>query len=184
MRKFLIFSVLLVCINLNASAQKFGVVDTELILKKLPEFRDVQKEIDKISIEEQIKIEKMFASLDSLNHSYQRDEILMTEEMKVKRKKEIDKNHQEIKAYQRKIFGFEGLIFLKRQELIKPIQNKVFQAVEKVAKEHKLQFVFDKAADLSLIYSSPVHDYTDYVLEELEKGDPTDTIDNKRTKIK
>lgn len=184
MKKLLIFSALFLCISFSSTAQKFGVVDTDKILNKLQEYRDVQQKIDKISIEEQIKIEKMFATLDSLNHSYQRDEILMTEEMKVKRKKEIDKKHKDIKAYQRKIFGFEGLIFLKRQELIKPVQNKVFQAVEKVAKEHKLQFVFDKAADLTLIYSSPVHDYTDYVLEELEKGDPTDTIDNKRTKIK
>ena len=184
MKKFFIFSTVFFFLSLVSNAQKFGVVDTEEVLNKLDDYQKVQKEIDKIAIEEQVKIEKLFSQLDSLNHSYQRDEILMTEEMKVKRTTEINAKHKSIKAYQRKIFGFEGLIFLKRQELIKPVQIKVFDAVKKVAKKHKLQFVFDKAADLTLIYSSPVHDYTDYVLEELDEGDPTDTIDNKRTKIK
>ncbi len=182
--KYLIIFTSLLFFSLVASAQKFGVVDTEKILSEMKEYKTVQEEIDKISIEEQKKIEKMYGELDSLNHTYQREEILLTEEMKTKRRAEINKKHKQIKTYQRKIFGFEGLIFLKRQELIAPVQNKVFTAVEKVAKKHKLQFVFDKSGDLSLIYANPVHDYTDYVLEELDLGDPTDTSDNKRTKVK
>ena len=184
MKKLFIFLFVFLFLYNFSNGQKFGVVDSELVLNMLDDYKKVQKEIDKIAIKEQIKIEKLFSQLDSLNHSYQRDEILMTEEMKIKRKNEINSKHKSIKTYQRKIFGFEGLIFLKRQELIKPVQIQVFDAVKKVAKKHKLQFVFDKAADLTLIYSSPVHDYTDYVLEELKEGDPTDTIDNKRTKIK
>ena len=102
--------------------------------------------------------------------------------MKEKRLEEIEVEEKKIKEYQKKIFGFEGLIFLKRQELIEPIQDKVYEVVKKVAKAHKLQIIFDKAGDLTMIYASPVHDYTDYVLESLNLGDKLDTVDNPRHK--
>ena len=72
------------------------------------------------------------------------------------------------------------LIFLKRQELIKPIQDKVYQAIEKVAKKKQLQIVFDKSSELIMVYTDPKHDYTDYVLDELGLGDKKDVIDNKK----
>ena len=78
------------------------------------------------------------------------------------------------------IFGFEGLIFLKKQELVKPVQDKVFEAIEKVAKSKQLQIIFDKSSDLVILYSDLKHDYSDYVLEELGLGDPKDTVDNKK----
>lgn len=173
----LVFGLIL---GLQVFAQKFGFIDTEYILKKVPEYKDAQKEIDKISIEEQKKIEKMYSSLDSMYNAYRREEILLTEEMKNKRQGQIVEREKEIKEYQKKIFGFEGRIFLKRQELIKPVQDKVFTAVEKVAKVHNLQIVFDKASDVNMIYANPTHDYSDYVLEELDLGDPNDKIDNER----
>lgn len=177
-------TTLLLLFAVTAFTQKFGYVDTEFILTKVPEYKQAQAEIDKVSVMEQKKIEQMYLSLDSMYQSYRRDEVLLTEEMKQKRQNAIMEREKEVKAYQKKIFGFEGRIFLKRQELIKPIQDKVFEAVEKVAKKYKLQVVFDKAGDLTMIYTNPVHDYTDYVLEELKLGDDVDTVDNERFKEK
>lgn len=181
MKKTFFVVLLLLCAN-ALFAQKFGYVDTEYILKKVPEYAEAQKEIDRLSVEYQKEIEKMYIERDSLYNAYKREEILLTEEMKEKRLEEIEAKEKQIKEFQRKIFGFNGLIFLKRQELIEPIQDKVYEAVKKVAKAYKLQIVFDKAGDLTMIYASPVHDYTDYVLEELELGDKLDTIDNPRHK--
>jgi outer membrane protein len=107
-------------------------------------------------------------------NSLQAEEVLLTKEMRDERITAIRKRETEVKEYQKKIFGFEGLFFLKKKELVKPIQDRVFEAVEKVAKEHRLQFVFDKSGELVMIYTDPIHDYTDYVLEELGLGDPID----------
>jgi outer membrane protein len=101
----------------------------------------------------------------------------LTEAAKKKRQDEILKKEQEIKAYQNKIFGFEGQLFKKRQELTKPVQDQVFEAIERVAKKKQLAIVFDKAGDLTMLYTNPVHDYTEFVLEELglaseEKNQP------------
>ncbi len=183
MKRLIILCFALV-IGLTATAQKFGYVNTETILAKLPEYQAAQKEIDKTSIEEQKKIERKYSTLDSMYEAYAREEVLLTEEMKAKRQNAIMNYEKEVKAYQKKIFGFEGRIFLLRQDLIKPVQDKVMTAVEKVAKKHKLQVVFDKAGDLTMLYTSSIHDYTDYVLEDLEEGDPVDTVDNERFKEK
>ena len=99
--------------------------------------------------------------------TYQAEEVLLTEPMKKKRQDEILKKEQDIKAYQNKIFGFEGQLFKKRQELTKPVQDQVFEAVEKVAKKKQLAIIFDKSGDLTTLYTNPVHDYTEFVLEEL-----------------
>lgn len=174
-----IFILAFLLLTVSGYSQKFGYVDAELILKKLPEYAEAQKEIDNLAIDYQKSIEKKRVTLDSLYQVFHREEILLTEEMKRKKLTLLTKKEAEIREQQRKIFGFDGLIFLKRQELIEPIQDKVFEAVKKVSKKYKLQFVFDKSSDLSIIYASPTHDYTDFVLEELEIGDKKDTIDNK-----
>ncbi|MCP4521865.1 MAG: OmpH family outer membrane protein [Cytophagales bacterium] len=179
MKKILLFAFSL-CLFSSVFAQKFGYVDTEFILKQLPEYKEAQQEIDKLSVQYQKQIEKKYVSLDSLFNAFRQEEILLTEEMKREKQNEIMLKEKEIKEFQKKIFGYEGLIFLKRQELIKPIQDKVYDAVKKVAEREKLQVVFDKASDLVMIYANPVHDYTDYVLEELKLGDKKDIIDNKR----
>lgn len=175
-----LFLILLCSLSLFTFSQKFGYVDSEKILESIPDYKKAQQEIDKLSIQYQKEIEEEYAVLDSLYQSFRKEEILLTDDMKRKRQNAIMEKEKEIKAYQKKIFGFEGLIFLKRQELIAPIQEKVFEEVKKIAETHKLQFVFDKAGDLVMLYVNPTHDYTDLVLEELGLGDPTDTIDNNK----
>ena len=81
--------------------------------------------------------------------------------------KQFNDDLKEIKNYQQKVFGFEGLYFLKKKELIQPIQDVLFESIEKVAKKNRLQIIFDKSSEPVLLYTNPIHDYTDYVLEDL-----------------
>jgi len=142
----------------------------------MPEYKEAQKELDKLSQGWQKDIETKKQEVDKLKEDFQAEEVLLTQDMKEERLALIQEKEKELKEYQKKTFGFEGLIFLKRQELVKPVQDKLYEAVEKVAKAKRLQILFDKAGDLVMIYTNPIHDYTDYVLEELGLGDPNDTI--------
>ena len=90
------------------------------------------------------------------------------------RRQEIDRKWKEVKDFQKQIFGSDGLYFLKKKELIKPVQDRVFDSVERVAKNNRLQIVFDKSGELTMIYTDPIHDYTDYVLEDLGIGENTE----------
>ncbi|SNR77635.1 OmpH family outer membrane protein [Hymenobacter mucosus] len=150
-----------------ANAQKFGYVDSEFIMSKLPAYAQAQQELNTLSGNWQKDIESQKRDLDKLYRNYQAEEVVLTEPMKKKRQDEILKKEQDIKAYQNKIFGFEGQLFKKRQELTKPVQDQVFEAIEKVAKKKQLAIVFDKSGDLTMLYTNPVHDYTEFVLEEL-----------------
>lgn len=173
-----VFTVLAVCFlfGLNiAEAQKFGYIDSDFILSKMPEYKKAQDEIDQLSASWQKELEEMQKKVEGLYSTYQAEQVLLTEEMKQSRLDEIKKKENELKEYNKKVFGFEGLFFLKKQELIKPLQDKVFDAVEKVAKSNRLAIIFDKAGELVMIYTDPRHDYTDFVLEELGLGDSNDT---------
>jgi outer membrane protein len=158
------------------SAQKFGYIDSEFILGKMPEYQKAQGELDQLTTSWQKEIEDMGKKVESQYVQYKAEEVLLTEEMRQERMADIKKKEAEWKEYQKKIFGFDGLFFLKKKELIKPLQDKVWDAVEKVAKANRLAIVFDKAAELTMIYTDPRHDYTDFVLEELGLGDPHDKI--------
>jgi len=159
-----------------ANCQKFGYIDSDFILGKMPEYKKAQDEIDQLSSGWQKEVEDLQKKVDGLYRAYQAEQVLLTEEMKQGRLEEITKKETELKEYNKKVFGFGGLFFLKKQELIKPLQDKVFEAVEKVAKSNRLAIIFDKSGELVMIYTDPRHDYTDFVLEELGLGDPNDKV--------
>ena len=153
-----------------AQAQKFGWVDSEFIMAKMPEYAKAQQELALLSDTWQKEIEAQQKDLDKLHRNYQNEEIVLTEAMKKKRQDEILLKEQELKTYRNKQFGYEGQLFKKRQELNKPVQDKVFEAIEKVAKKKSLAVIFDKSGDLTMLYTNPAHDYTEFVLEELGLG--------------
>jgi len=159
-----------------ANCQKFGYIDSDFILGKMPEYKKAQDEIEQLSSGWQKEVEDLQKKVDGLYRAFQAEQVLLTEEMKQGRLEEINKKETELKEYNKKVFGFGGLFFLKKQELIKPLQDKVFEAVEKVAKSNRLAIIFDKSGELVMIYTDPRHDYTDFVLEELGLGDPNDKI--------
>lgn len=167
---FLIFGLTFV------KAQRFGYVDTKYVLEKMPEYKKAQDEINQLSDAWEKEIKEMARKIEAMYSSYQAEQVLLTDEMKQDRIDAIKSKEAELKEYQKKVFGFDGLFFLKKQELIKPIQDKVWDATEKVAKQNNLAILLDKSGELVMIYTDPRYDYTDFVLEELGLGDPNDKI--------
>jgi outer membrane protein len=161
-----------------AQAQKFGYVDTKFILSKMPEYKQAQQEIESLTQAWQQEIQGMRKEIETMYAELKAEEVLLTNDLKEERLNKIREKEAELKEYNRKVFGFEGLLFLKKKELIKPVQDQVFEAVEVVAKKERLQIVFDKSGELVMIYTDPIHDYTDFVLEELGLIDENDLIKN------
>lgn len=162
----LILPLFCLCFSLNA--QKFGYIDTEYLTSKMPEYQNAQAEIEKLTAKWISEVSAKNEEVSKLEKAYRAEEILLTEEMKAQRLKTIEEKAKEAKELQNKIFGFEGELFKKKQEIMKPILDEVAKAVEKVARGKKLDFLFDKSSDgLAMLYTNPIHDYTDYVMEEL-----------------
>ena len=159
-------------------AQKWGYVDSQYILEKLPEYKDAQAQIEKLAKEWESEIQKMYQKVESMEVELKAEEVLLTKEMWEERNSEIERSWKEVKEYQQSIFGFDGLYFLKKKELVKPVQDQVFESVERVAKNNRLQIVFDKSGDLVMIYTDPIHDYTDFVLEDLGLVENQSTSNN------
>lgn len=168
MKKLLfVFALLLLATTGYSQRQKFGYVDTEYILKKLPEFRSAQRQLDELSSQWQMEIDLKYTLLDRKFKEYKAEEPLLTSEQRRKREEEIVKMETEVKKFENEKFGPEGELFIKRKELIKPIQDKVFQAIQKVAKDGVFDFVFDTAGNMVLLISDPKYDLSDEVLDIL-----------------
>lgn len=159
-------------------AQRFGYIDTDYILNKMPDYKKAQEEINVLSEGWEKEILGMSKNIEGMYSALHAESVLLTDEMRKERTDAIQKKETELKEYQRKVFGFEGLFFLKKQELVKPVMDKVWDSVDKVAKKNNLAIVFDKASQLVMIYTDPRYDYTDFVLEDLGLGDPNDVIKN------
>ncbi|HET6541066.1 MAG TPA: OmpH family outer membrane protein [Chryseolinea sp.] len=177
--RFYLITIFFLIFGLNfVNAQRFGYIDTDFILNKMPEYKKAQDEINQLSQAWEKEVQDMQKKIEGMYAALQAEQVLLTEEMKKERTDAIQKKEAELKEYQKKVFGFGGLFFLKKQELIKPIQDKVWDAVDKVCKENSLAIMFDKAGELVMIYTDPRHDYTDFVLDQLGLGDPNDKIKN------
>lgn len=148
----------------QSGAAKFGYVDTDYILSQVPEFKAAQSELDKTSVQWQKEIDSRFSEVDKLYKAYQADAILLTDEMKKKRENEIINREKEVKDLQKQRFGVDGELFKKRQELVKPIQDKVYNAIKAVAEKKALGFILDKSGQVSILYANAKYDISDDVL--------------------
>lgn len=166
MKKIIVFLfATIVCSGI--SAQKFAYVDTEYILNNIPTFKAAQEQIDKLSADWQKEVETKYAEIDKTFKTYQSEKVLLTDDMKAKREDEIVKKEQEVKEFQKKYFGKDGLLFKKRNELIKPIQDQVYNAIKELAAEQSYAIIFDTASNPNIIYSNPKSDKSDEVLQRL-----------------
>ena len=150
-----------------SEGQKFGYVNSEFILKNMKEYSEAMNDIDLLSKAWEKEISDMYIEIEKKEISLKNEEILLTKDMYNERRGLLDKEWVSIREYQQKVFGFEGLYFLKKKELIEPIQDIIFESIEKIAKKNRLQIIFDKSSEPILLYTNPIHDYTDYVLEDL-----------------
>ncbi|MFM7106037.1 MAG: OmpH family outer membrane protein [Flavobacteriales bacterium] len=154
-------------LSISAWTQKFAYVDTKYILSHMPEYQSAQEQINKLSNQWQKEIEGKLESASKLETALQAERVLLTEEMKNKRQQDIDERKQEAKDLQKQRFGVEGDLFKKREELIKPIQDQIYEAIQEIASTSSLMVVFDKANHGNMLYTNPKHDISDKVLKKM-----------------
>jgi outer membrane protein len=162
--------LLVVLLMLGAApvqAQKYAIVDTKYILDKLPDYVEAQKKLDQFSIQWQKEIDDKQAALDKMYKSFDADQVMLSEELKKKREDELYVREKELRDLQRKRFGFEGDLFKKRQELVKPIQDKVYNAIQKLAVNRQYDFILDKSEGITVIFADPKLDKSEDILKDL-----------------
>ncbi|MEY4876871.1 MAG: hypothetical protein RL708_2020 [Bacteroidota bacterium] len=149
-------------------AQKYAYVDTKYILENIPEYAKAQKQLDDISSGWQKEIEAKYKEIDDMYKNYQAEQVLLSDDMKKKREQEIMDKEKKVKDLQKQRFGYEGDLFKKRQDLVKPIQDKIYDAIQKLAQSKNWDLVFDKSAGGSaLLYTNPTLDKSNDILKEM-----------------
>jgi len=149
------------------SAQKYVFVDSEYILKNVPAYEAANEQLSQLSTGWQAEVEKLYSEVSELYKAYQTESVFLSNEMKKKKEEEIVSKEKKAKALQQKYFGQQGELFKKRESLIKPIQDEIFNAISEIAGEKNYAAVFDKSSGLGVMYSDPKYDISDVVLERM-----------------
>lgn len=167
MKKQFMLLIAATIITCTGYAQKFGYVDTEYILENIPEYKSSQEKLDNMSVEWQKEIEQKFSEIDRLYKAFQAEAVLLPEDIKKKREEEIIQKEKDVKELQKKRFGKDGDLSKKRQELVKPIQDKVYNAIESIASAGAYAIIFDTAGNLNMVYVNSKFDKSNEVLEKM-----------------
>jgi outer membrane protein len=167
MKKILFIACCLLLVASVAVAQKYAIIDTRYILDKMPDYSKAQKQLDAIAADWQKDIDTKQVSLDKMYKDYEAEQVMLSDDLKKKREDQLFVKEKELRDLQRQRFGFEGDLFKKRQELIKPIQDKVYNAVQKIAVARSYDFVLDKSEGITIIFADPKLDKSEDVLREL-----------------
>lgn len=170
MKKILISLVALVAISLGAYAQKFAMVDMEYILKNIPAYEMANEQINQQSLRWEKEVEELSKEAETMYRNFQADMVFLTDDQKKAKEQEIVAKEKEASDLKYKYFGPQGELFKKRESLIKPIQDDVYNAVKKVSEEKGYQAIFDRASSQSIIFASPRIDVSNLVLEKLGYG--------------
>ncbi len=151
----------------HSSAQKFAYIDTDYVLLHLPDFAAAQQELNTYAIEWQADIESKLEAADRLEVAYRAERVLLTKEMRQRREQEITAKRAEAKEMQKQKFGVEGELFQKRQELIEPIQQQIFEELKGVASSSGYMVIFDKSNQSNMLYTNPKYDISDRLIKKL-----------------
>lgn len=165
-RVLFILGLLLFCVSYSY-AQKYACVNTEYLMRNVPDFAQAQNRLNKYAEEYQKELEAKIQEIDKLKESYQQESYLLPENLKQRRQDDIVNKEKEVRELQQQRFGAGGDLDQKRSELMKPVQNRVYSAIERVAREKNFAFVFDKAGAATLLYVSEKYDISDQVLEAM-----------------
>ena len=167
MHKKLFIVPLLLLVSVMSHAQRYAVIDSKYILEKLGDYKESQIKLDQFSSQWQQEIEKKQAALDKMYKDYDAEQVMLSADLKKKREDELYNREKEVRDLQKTHFGFEGDLFKKRQELIKPIQDRVYVAIQKLAIERSYDFILDKSEGITVIFADPKLDKSDEVLKFL-----------------
>lgn len=166
--KKLVISTIVIMLSMGSMyAQKFAYVDMEYILSNIPEYKAAQEKLDDLSKQWQEEVEELYDEIDKMYKEYQSEKVLLPEEMKQKKEEDIIKKEKAAKELQKKYFGQEGELFKKREELVKPVQDEVYNAVKELSTEGNYALIFDTSAGVSILYNDPKYDKSDEILEKL-----------------
>lgn len=153
--------------TLSVNAQKYAIIDTRYILDKMPEYKDAEKKLQMVSEQWQKEIDQKQADLDKMYKDYDAEQFMLSDELKKKREDELFNREKEVRDLQKRRFGYEGDLFKERQKLVKPVQDKVYNAVQKIAAARAYDFVLDKSEGITVIFADPKLDKSQDVLNEL-----------------
>lgn len=167
MKKIVITLIALATIVSVSFAQKYAYVDTEYILENIPAYQAAQQQLEQLSGQYQKELETIQAELEQMYNDFRAESVLLSDEMKRKREDVIVSKEKEFRSLQQKYFGQEGDLFKKRQGLIKPIQDDIYNSIKEMAVEGNYAVIFDKAGGLSMLYTDPKHNLSDQVLEKM-----------------
>ena len=167
MKKIVLTIAVIFTLLIAANAQKYGFIDSEYIMENIPAFTAAQEQLNQLSSQYQKELESMHSEVEQMYKDFQAESVLLSEDMKRKREDVIITKEKEWKQLQRKYFGPNGDLFKKRQGLIKPIQDDIFNAVQEIATEGSYAVIFDKAGGTTLFFTNPRYDLSDQVLQKL-----------------
>ena len=165
--KTFLFVALFALASVTVQAQRYAVIDSKYILEKVPEYKDAQKRLDEFSQVWQQELDQKQTAVDKMFKDYDAEQVMLPDNLKKKREDELFNKEKELRDLQRKRFGFEGDLFKKRQELIKPIQDRVYNAVQKLAIDKQYDFILDKSEGITVIFADPKLDKSEDVLKNL-----------------
>lgn len=167
MKKLIIAAAIVVLSAVSAWAQKYALVDMEYILKNIPQYEMANEQLNQVSLRWQKEVETKSKEAETLYKNYQSDMVFLTDEQKKKKEQEVVAKEKEAAELQSKYFGPEGELYKKRQSLMEPIQNDIYEAVKKVSEERGYQVIFDRASSAGIIFASPRIDVSNEVLSKL-----------------
>jgi outer membrane protein len=167
MKKLLVSLLIILGVATAASAQKYCIIDSKYMLEKMSDYKDAQAKLDGLSKAWQDEIDNRMAEVDRMYKGYQAEKPMLSDDMRNKRQDEIVAKEKAAKDLQKQRFGYEGDLFKKRQEFIKPVQDRLFNAVQKMASSKGFDMVLDKAGGVTLFYADPKLDKSDEVLKIL-----------------
>lgn len=167
MKKFALLFCSLLFIMVSANAQRYAVIDTKYILNKMPEYKEADKKLQATTELWQKEIDDQQIQLDKMYKSYEAEQFMLSDELKKKREDELFNKEKELRDLQKKRFGYEGDLFKERQKLVKPIQDKIFTAIQKIATSRGYDFILDKSEGITVIFADPKIDKSDDILKEL-----------------
>ncbi len=151
----------------SVAQQKVAIVDTKYILDKLPEYKDAQKKLDNLSEQWQKEIDLKNSEVEKMYRDFEAEQVMLSPELKKKREDQLFNKEKELRDLQKQRFGFEGDLFKKRQEFIKPVQDRVYTAIQKIAQARGFDLILDKSEGITVIFADPKLDKSEDVLREL-----------------
>lgn len=168
MKKLLFVALMVFGITMNVKAQqRYAVIDTKYILERIPAYKEADAKLKLTGEQWQKEIDDLQVQLDKMYKNYESEQFMLTEALKKKREDELFEKEKQVRDLQKKRFGYEGDLFKERQRLIKPVQDKVYDAIQKIATSRSYDFVLDKSEGITIIFADPKLDKSDDVLKEL-----------------